>query len=538
MMHHVHSMANDIGAMEILGPNPEATRELLKQFVKKQADLRQGGLPAHFPTKTQNFRRVYREGEWLDPTTSSPSDYGNQGILLADRIWNTFRGYNGPVGSVRMADAFQSTRNMLGAGKLGSVVWSQTNDMLFARMARKMAGMPRNEVITDFLRTFDKSDAARALATVEKAAHQFNIDARQARQWNTKAVTRYIQDRVLAAGHTEIWSRSRLAGYQEGTMMKLASQADRPLAELEPKIQKMLRNYGLTAEDWNNIRLDEKGVPRLERIDPFDIYSGLEARGMNGTHLAERYMGMLMHDAQYSQHLNPLKVSSWVAQHGRGILQSELLRGMAQFKTFVGWYAAMWGGRFAAEAAEEGRLKGAGLAFSFVASLTIFGMFTMQMKAILSGGDPEPLTSPETWLKASFQGGGFGVYGDFLHESENRFGGGIASTLGPQGGLAEDLFHLTWGNLNKYLKGEKTNVGREGVRALKNYVPGSNLWYLRAGYGRVFLDNLQRLVDPQAHDAFHKRLMDREQKDKAGYWWRPGDTMPDRAPDFGNLFRR
>jgi hypothetical protein len=538
MMHHVHSMANDIGAMEILGPNPEATLERLKQFIKKQGELRQGGLPAHFPTKTQNFRRPYKEGAWFEPTTSSPSDYANQGNLLVDRIWKTFREYSGPIGSIRMADAFQSTRNLIGSAKLGSVVWAQTNDALFARTARKMAGMPRNELIDDFLRTFNKSDAARALATVEKAAHQFNIDARQARQWNTKSLSRYVQDRVLAAGHTEIWSRARLAGYQEGTMMKLAQQASLPLSELEHNTQKMLRNYGISAEDWDHIRMDEKGTPRLERIDPFDVYQGLEARGMNGAHLAERYMGMLMHDAMYSQHLNPLKVSAWVAQHGRGTLQSEFLRGMAQFKTFVGWYAAMWGGKFAAEADEEGRLKGATEAFSFFAGLTIFGVFTMQMKAILSGKDPEPLTSPDTWLRGVFQGGGFGVYGDFLHASENRFGGGVASTLaGPQAALGEDVLRVTWGDFAKHLDGEKTNVGREAVRALKNYVPGSNLWYLRAGYERVFLDNLQRFVDPQARDAFRKRIMDRERKEHSGYWWRPGEMAPERAPDFGNLLR-
>jgi hypothetical protein len=62
------------------------------------------------------------------------------------------------------------------------------------------------------------------------------------------------------------------------------------------------------------------------------------------------------------------------------------------------------------------------------------------------------------------------------------------------------------GNMTQWVRGEKTNTGRESVRLLGQNMPGGSNWYLRLAYERGVLDNLQRLVAPEAHAAFRRKI--------------------------------
>jgi len=50
--------------------------------------------------------------------------------------------------------------------------------------------------------------------------------------------------------------------------------------------------------------------------------------------------------------------------------------------------------------------------------------------------------------------------------------------------------------------------------------------------------NLQRFVDPKAHDAFRARVIDQKKRTGNGFWWAPGETLPSRAPDFSHVFQK
>lgn len=145
----------------------------------------------------------------------------------------------------------------------------------------------------------------------------------------------------------------------------------------------------------------------------------------------------------------------------------------------------------------------------------------------------------EFWGRALFQGGGLGIFGDFLVSSQSRTGGGVAETLaGPTAGTAAALLAMGFGNAGELIRGEKTNAGREGVRLLNSIVPGSSLWYVSLAYRRVLLDELQRQVDPEAQAAF-SRAAQKQRKDYGNeFWWRPGDNSPGRTPDLGSALGR
>jgi len=53
-------------------------------------------------------------------------------------------------------------------------------------------------------------------------------------------------------------------------------------------------------------------------------------------------------------------------------------------------------------------------------------------------------------------------------------------------------------------------------------------------WDRIAYNNLQRLVDPEAAQAFKHQVGTARRDRQAGYWWRSGTGGPERVPAFGN----
>ena len=145
----------------------------------------------------------------------------------------------------------------------------------------------------------------------------------------------------------------------------------------------------------------------------------------------------------------------------------------------------------------------------------------------------------DTWAAAILQAGGLGIWGDFLFSNVNRQGNGLAATLGgPMVDRIDNIKNLTIGNLFQIYQGKDTQVGREGVRFLRQNVPGVSSWFFTSmAWNRIFMDEMQRMVDPKAHEQFRAQIMNRR-RDYGGqeYWWKPGQTRPERAPDLTRPF--
>lgn len=120
--------------------------------------------------------------------------------------------------------------------------------------------------------------------------------------------------------------------------------------------------------------------------------------------------------------------------------------------------------------------------------------------------------------------GGMGIYGDFFFADVNRFGGGLA-------GRVNNIKNLTIGNLVQYGNDEKTNFGREATQFLRQNMPGGSIWYARLAWERMVLDQLQYLTDPDAHRAFRRKMGKRKRDYGQDFWWAPGESAPDHAPD-------
>jgi hypothetical protein len=138
----------------------------------------------------------------------------------------------------------------------------------------------------------------------------------------------------------------------------------------------------------------------------------------------------------------------------------------------------------------------------------IAGYAAMTAKDYLKGYDRRKFVADDgsvnvdTILAAFTQGGGAGIYGDFLFGHTNRFGGGITDTLaGPGIGTAADFVDNVIGTrdhlLNKYVEGreDKGNAGAWLNFTLSN-TPFANLAWIRPGVDFLVLNSLKESVSP------------------------------------------
>jgi hypothetical protein len=547
MMSHIRGMAEDVAAMEILGPNPAAMLTYLENFVTRQAALRMtGDAKAVFPKRAEYTAAGYdASGNWL--TSKNPEDYARGQIRLARDMWDIHRGAAGAAVNQRMADAFGVVRNLNVASKLGGATLSAVMDLGFQHMARAFAGLPQGMMHAEVVKAFatgPKRDAVAAGLILDTALHVLHAEARWVGGMHGPAWSSYLADRVIAASGLQAWTQAGRHAFGLSFMAELARQAGKPLADLPPALQRTFRRYGLTAADWDAMRLDaDVQAGRDLFLKPAAVERQMKLAGRDGERIGERYLEMILQETEYAVPQGTLQAKAR-AYGGlkRGTLRDEAFRSMGQFKMFGISVALLQGQRLATEMVENGAWRGAGYAAALLVTGTLYGALAMQMKQVAQGKDPRPMGGKDGWKfwgGAILQGGGAGIYGDFLASETNRMGGGLARTvIGPTGDLAASVLSLTSGNLAEYLRGEKTNTGREAVRFLGQNTPGGSLWYLRLAYERTVLDQLQKLADPEAHTAFRRRIENTQRDFGNRFFWAPGETGPRRAPNVDHLLRR
>jgi hypothetical protein len=135
---------------------------------------------------------------------------------------------------------------------------------------------------------------------------------------------------------------------------------------------------------------------------------------------------------------------------------------------------------------------------TLIAGMTLAGYGAMTIKDTLKGYGPRDPADPRTWMAAMQQGGAWGIYGDFLFSTNNRFGGGLAETLlGPTIGTVGDLWNITADARDAALTGgEDTFSTAKAFSSLWANVPGANLFYAKPVLDTLFLNSLRETLSP------------------------------------------
>ena len=533
MMHHIHGLTKDVAALEILGPNPGATVEWLKQVVSNEAAKARVGKDS-----------LYRGS--LTPTVTGRISDGSEAL---DRLWSVVNGSVG-TGNLAAADVMESLRNVTTAANLGGTfVTALFGDPAQQAWASHFAGIPALRYFATLPRqlfaTASKREVARAGVIFEDALDHLATDFR-ALSWSarSKEATRWLPDRVFSWSGLTPWDRAERRTHAFNFMFKTADHASSTLAEMTAaggdaaRRARWLQGFGIGEAEWNMIRAAaaDRGEAGsiLRVVDVIAAHPGDEA----AFEAAMRYSEALHAFVEEAVPHGTARARTGLgAAIKKGTVAGELIRQPTSYLTYPASMLLSLIRATSLEASGGNYMRGAGFLAAAVIGLTIGGAFVKQARALRSGADPEPVDTPSFWAGALAQGGALGFFGDWLLADYSRGPADTAARFaGPVGGLLADVASIA--NVRGFsgAPGSEINRGARAVQLAKRLVPGQSMWWVRPVTERLIWDRLQRLADPHADRAFQSRANKIYRERGQGMWWPRGTDAPTRPPDLSHLF--
>lgn len=536
---HIKGMAGDIANMEVLGPNPGATVEWLKQVVQSEHAKGLVGEPSLFNDTT------FMIGE--------KSEFGGKAAQRIEDLYGFIRGRR--VISQSVSTFMGDVRNLITSAALGSaVVTAAATDVVVDTAARRaigigvgnligsnakvwadtvstmLSGLPIMRQVShviDAMTGAPRDQALRSGLIMEEFLHIAGDEARYAGTLGGHAWSRWLADRTVTLTGLAPMTEARRSVFALEFQSHLADMAGKAFADLPERLRMKMEGYGFDAAQWDTMRAVAPHVPQRGSagwLRPMDI-AGVD-RG-----IAERYLEMILGETERAVPTGTARSKSFAIGGGaRGSFATELLESFTQFKSFSMSLTTLQLETIAQEGGfSSGR--GMGYAAALMIPLTIGGITALQMKQIANGKDPQKL-STATVLQGMATGGGFGIFGDFLLSDLNRFGYSLGQQMsGPTIQMVSDLFKMTAGNLQQLGTGKDTQFGKEVVQFAGRNIPVvSSAWQTRLAWKRLVLDQLQYQVDPHAHRTWREEQRKAMREHGQGYWWRPGEPAPDRLP--------
>lgn len=513
MIGHVNAMSRDIALVETFGPNPGHMVQYLRDVARKAGEKESGGL---------SIQSVYDE-------LSGATSYAQNETL---------------------ARFSQGLRNIQISAKLGGAVLSSVTDFATAQITASMNRLPEFQFIRNQLKALNPLDrterdlarrAGLALDTMIAELHRWGEEG-LGHGWTGKMASATMRASGLAA-LTD--ANKRAFGV---TMMSAIGKLTRTdWGRQNPADLRLLKSKGVTEADWQvwqKARLEDWGsgnntmlTPEsILRIPDADLQGIAAARGMSVQQVrweaATKLLGPILEESDIAVVTAGVRETAIVKQGTKaGTVSGELLRSIFLFKSFpIGMIARHWM-RGMGQETVAGR---AVYLSSMVVGTTVLGAVAMQAKDIAKGKDPRDMTDPRNWLAAMAQGGGLGIYGDFVLSDQSRFGNSLTETLaGPVvSSFIADPYNLTFGNIHQAVRGEDTHAAAELLRYVQGNTPLINLWYTRAAMDHMIFHQVQEHLSP----GYLSRMKRRTQRETGqSFWWEPGEPLPERPPSAAAL---
>lgn len=474
--------------MKHWGPNPEAAFEAEKARLANAARATgdPAGIRALGGTGTQaNFESVTGRGE-------APAN-------------------------LRLAQTMSTIRRFEALTKLGSIVLSKATDLPMTGLTFARAGagfMAGHEAFFTGLLRLGSEDAKRAADALDVGARSFaghlggqymaTDGARGWTSWATRLMYRingfeFLNDGVRK-GAAEVYSRF------------LGQEAEHGWAGLQQGTRETFERFGIGETDWDMARAGLQAAPdgrtyfTLEHLDGKD----------RATADLRLKMAAMIHNTIDDTVSEPRAREHAKMTSGTkaGTLPGEIMRSFWQFKGFVN---AMVGRHLVPAARGYAGYKPVGLMAYMIVGSALAGWVSMNAKLISRGQEPRGLVGadvPETlkiWGASLAQGGGLGLYGDFLFGEQNRNGADF--DWGSLGGpllsdseqVAKVVMQAVHGGAINSTTG-RSQIPGELVKLGSQNIPLINTWYTRMALDYLILWRLQEAVSPGYLQRYEQRV--------------------------------
>jgi hypothetical protein len=507
MTDYLGNMSHEIGLLTVLGPNPDDTFKTLK--VLADAEI------AVSPKKGLN--------SWY-----------------TEALWHVVSGTADRTMNLKFAAAMQGVRNVITSTRLGRALLSATSDFAYMLQTTGLHGMQYSRTIANYTKLFNPANhadrvlAARNVGLMENWI-TYASGANRFTEVTGTGTSAWLADKTVRwsalSHHTNV-------GHQAIALEVLATMSDnvgKTMNELPPEFP--LRRF-MTEQEWDILRITPLTESQFgSQVDLDNLMARTDIPDTVKRDIARKtltFTGDVAHMALPMPDARTRAITT--GGHAPGTPEGEVFRSVMQFKGFPISVILHHGYAGMAQASRSGKAR----YFAQLAlTTTILGALTMQMREISFGRDPEsmiPTENPDFWIRAWAQGGGFGLYGDFIKAGlfgTNRFGQDFGSSiLGPGFGLLNDLAKITVGQAGEVIEGKENNLGSDAAFILERYTPiASSLWFANLAFQRLFVDQVRRGIDPNGMEKMRRQQKTLKREKDTEFWWRPGQVSPHRLPE-------
>ncbi|HAV3526681.1 hypothetical protein [Acinetobacter baumannii] len=515
LKNHTHRMSTEIAMMQNFGSNPRLSFENLLEeaSTKLKADPENGSKHGEIDKQSKRALSMYNT---LDANTRAvDSTLGNvmgglRALMVASKLGGTTLTTIGDHASTK------KIANMLGL--------SYTKSVLPEYMKQLTQGKYRDEAlrfglgITEMVGSTSRFGDADVISSATKAG-RFN-----ARMQQLASTTLKISGlNAVTAGMKRAFNlvhMNKIAEMTRSTHWKDLGKDD----------LKILKGNGITEKDWNLWReltpsKREDGAIVLTQNDFFNAPDEVIKKFLpkdkqdSPTAIVDyRYKAAMKYQTHIFSEESVAVIEAGVRERSiinlgdAGTIQGELGRTLFQFKGFPLAYMLRMGHRAFAQG-----VKGRS---TFIASLiayqTLAGAFIVQLQNLANGKNPEPVFTPDFFLKSVLKGGGLSFMGDLMSALSDptgrSFGDFVAGPLVSQGGK---LGMLLTGMGNNFIEGKESTRMMEVANTLKGNLPFQNIWYSKLIIDRMLYSKLQNMIDPDYLPKTQQRLENLGNS----YWW-------------------
>ncbi len=493
-MGHISVMSRDIAVMKELGPKPE------NQFARMNMLAASNG--SAFPGTGETLQGMYD--------------------VVSGR--NGYSGVNSPF-----YNAIVSVQHLVRSALLGAVPISSIPDSYMAVAAAKMNGIPAMNVVKRYLSYFNPADdkdrrMARRLSFAASAASGMSIQgARFTEETGGVGWAAWLSNftnRASGAGFMTDNIKSVLPVETQGFLAELKHEGV-SFSDLPVNMREAFDRWDITEADYENImkakftEVDGSDFITPEAVARINLESG-EKLGLWLTDMAQT--------ASNEPRLLTRAISTGAAfgsgrQGTKGRAAWTSLTMLKSYAITVIINHTLPTLRRLGNNTKTDRYSRLG---AFMLFTTLLGGVSAMSKDV-AYGKTVPEMNGKFLARAMMTGGGFGIFSDFLFSDQSRFGNSITETLfGPMVGMTADAFKVVKGNFDRTLDPDQESKFMADLYQFgERYVPAIKLWYTRLMLERLFLDHVEKAVDPNYETRI--RRQERKMKKETGqeFWWRP-----------------
>ncbi|MFA3416236.1 hypothetical protein KWD47_04320 [Acinetobacter baumannii] len=522
---HINGLSKDIAMVENLGSNPKTALKILMDAAAKK-DW-EGQIPEKITKRVR--KRI-------------------------ETMFDEFSGGNSPQSEV-LANLGVLYRSMNVAAMLGGTTISSITDQAMIAKTANVHGLSYRKTFGELVNQLNPANKAD-----RELAHSLGLATEEMigsiARWSDDGLTStYGKSEKLARISSGIASQvMRVSGLNALTaaskvgftklLMEKYGRLSRSKAwnDLDAQDRELLSNTGLDERAWQVFQLaepvvDRKGNQLMSARSIYEIPDEKLTSFGDPKQVKDQVSSQLQAHLLDEQGLAVveagLREKTLINVGARGTITGEIVRGLAQFKSFSAAFLMRHGSRAFAQEGIKGK---AGYAVPLFVTLTLLGGLVVQLKELLNGNDPQtiydsndPKKAGSFFIRSAVQGGGLSFLGDILVAGTDTSGRDANSFVaGPLGNDFTALLGLTVGNLTQYNEGKDTNFGNEAFKFVKGKIPAQNLWYTKAVINRMVFDEMQDTIAPGYREKALRKA--ERQQDRERFW---GDDINDiRAPDF------